>query len=74
MYIHKFIGKLPGPKKGFVWQGHRYTGLYSPLSEKLDENDSPIQGQRPVNKVDEISLHMIFAIMITLMKRKGEMM
>ena len=56
MDIHKFIGKLPRPKKGFVWPGHKYTGPYNPLSEQLDENDLPIIGQEPVNKVDEISM------------------
>lgn len=56
MDIHKFIGKFPRPKKGFVWPGHKYTGPYNPLSEQLDENDIPIKGQEPVNKVDEISL------------------
>ena len=56
MDIHKFIGKLPRPKKGFVWPGHKYTGPYNPLNEQLDENDLPIIGQEPINKVDEISM------------------
>ena len=56
MDIHKFLGKLPRPEKGFVWPGHKYTGPWNPLSKQLDENDLPIQGQEPVNKVDEISL------------------
>lgn len=56
MDIHRVIGKLPRPKKGFVWPGHRYTGPYNPLHEQLDENDLPIIGQEPVNKVDEISM------------------
>ena len=56
MDIHKLLGKLPRPEKGFVWPGHKYTGPWNPLSKQLDENDLPIQGQEPVNKVDEISL------------------
>ena len=56
MDIRKFIGKCPRPKRGFVWPGHKYTGPYNPLSKHLDENDLPIQGQEPVNKVDEISM------------------
>ena len=36
--------------------GHKYTGPYNPLDEQLDENDLPIQGQEPFNKVDEISM------------------
>ena len=56
MDIHKIIGKLPIPKKGFVLPGHKYTGPYNPLDEQLDENDVPILGQEPFNGVDEISM------------------
>ena len=56
MDIHKLLGKLPRPEKGFVWPGHKYTGPWNPLSKQLDENDLSIEGQEPVNKVDEISL------------------
>ena len=57
MDIHKVIGYLPRPKKGWVLPGHKYTGPYNPLDEQLDENDLPIAGQEPFNKVDEISMH-----------------
>ena len=57
MDIHKVIGKLPRPKKGFVLPNHKYTGPYNPLSEQLDENDIPILGQEPYNAVDAISMH-----------------
>ena len=56
MDIHKVIGKLPRPKKGFVLPYHRYTGPYNPLSEQLDGNDNPIPGQEPYNAVDAISM------------------
>ena len=56
MDIHKVIGYLPRPKKGWVLHGHKYTGPYNPLHEQLDENDLPIVGQEPFNKVDEISM------------------
>ena len=56
MDIHKVIGYIPRPKKGWVMPGHKYTGPYNPLEEQLDENDLPIQGQEPFNKVDEISM------------------
>ena len=45
MYIHRFIGKFPRPKKGYVWPGHRYTGPNNPLEKQLDEDDLPIIGQ-----------------------------
>ena len=44
MDIHKVIGYLPRPKKGWVLPGHKYTGPYNPLDEQLDENDLPIAG------------------------------
>ena len=56
MDIHRVIGKLPHPKKGFVLYKHKYTGPYNPLSEQLDENDRPREGQEPFNAVDAISM------------------
>ena len=56
MDIHKQIGKLPRPKKGFVLPGHKYTGPYNPLHEQLDEFDQPRKGQEPYNAVDAISM------------------
>ena len=47
MDIHKLIGKLPRPTKGFVLPGHKYTGQFDPLVDQLDENDNPIPGQEP---------------------------
>ena len=57
MDIHKAIGKLPRPKRGFVLPRHNYTGPYNPLHEQLDVNDLPIVGQEPYNAVDKISMH-----------------
>ena len=33
--IHKAIGKLPKPKKGWTLPGHNYTGPYNPLEQQL---------------------------------------
>ena len=56
MDIQRVIGKLPGPKKGFVLPFHKYTGPYNPLHEQLDEFDQPVTGQEPYNAVDAISM------------------
>ena len=56
MDIHKEIGRLPRPKKGFTLPKHKYTGPYNPLKEQLDENDQPVPGQEPFNAVDAISM------------------
>ena len=36
--IHKAIGKLPKPQRGFTLPGHNYTGPYNPLSDQLRFN------------------------------------
>ena len=33
--IHKLIGKLPRPKKGFTLPGYNYAGPYNPLDKQL---------------------------------------
>ena len=55
MDIHKVIGYLPHPKKGWVLPNHKYTGPYNPLDKQLS-NNIPVSGQEPFNHVDEISL------------------
>ena len=56
MDIHKVIGKLPRPHRGFVLPYHKYTGPYNPLDKQLDEFDQPVTGQEPYNAVDATSL------------------
>ncbi len=57
MDIHKVIGYIRRPQKGWGMPGHKYTGLNNPFDEKLDENIIPIARQESFNKVDVISLH-----------------
>ena len=33
--IHKLIGKLPKPKKGFTLPGYNYAGPYNPLEKQV---------------------------------------
>ena len=56
MDIHKLIGYLHKPKRGFTLPNHKYTGPYNPLAKQLDRNDIPIIGQKPFNAVDIISM------------------
>ena len=56
MDIHKVIGKLPKPQKGFVLPSHKYTGPYNPLHQQLNKEDEPVLGQEPFNNVDAISM------------------
>ena len=36
--LHKWIGKIPPPSKGFVPPGYNYLGPYNPLESQLDFN------------------------------------
>ena len=55
--IHKLIGKLPRPKRGWVLPNHKYTGPYNPLEKQIDpKTKKPLKGHEPYNKVDAIAL------------------
>jgi len=54
--IHKVIGKLPRPERGWTLPNHKYTGPWNPLEKQLDENDNPLPGQEPYNQVDAIAM------------------
>ena len=38
--IHKAIGKLPKPKRGWTLPGHKYTGPYNPLHKQVLHDDT----------------------------------
>ena len=58
--IHKAIGKLPKPKKGFTLPGHKYTGPYNPLEKqvKWDPNTGEILEiyEQPTGSTDAIAM------------------
>ena len=41
--IHKAIGKLPKPKRGWTLPGHNYTGPYNPLENQVKYD--PVTGE-----------------------------
>ena len=57
--VHRAIGKLPKPAKGWTLPGHNYTGPYNPLDEQLRYD--PVSGeilefiQKPTGKTDAIA-------------------
>ena len=57
--IHKAIGKLPKPRKGWTLPGHNYTGPYNPLEDQLRYD--PTTGEilefyvNPTGKTDAIA-------------------
>ena len=58
--LHKAIGKLPKPKKGWTLPGHNYTGPYNPLDKQLSYD--PQTGkilkiyQQPTGTTDAVSM------------------
>ena len=57
--VHKAIGKLPKPLKGWTLPGHNYTGPYNPLEDQLRYD--PTTGEilefyvNPTGKTDAIA-------------------
>ena len=58
--IHKLIGKLSRPKKGFTLPGYNYAGPYNPLDKQLkfDPNTGEILEiyQQPSIKTDKVAM------------------
>ena len=58
--IHKAIGKLPKPKRGWTLPGHNYTGPYNPLEKQVnyDPETGQIQQmyQQPTGATDAIAM------------------
>ena len=58
--IHKLIGKLPKPKKGFSLPGYNYAGPYNPLEKqvKFDPETGEIHDvyQKPSGKTDAVAM------------------
>ena len=58
--IHKAIGKLPKPKKGWTLSGHKYTGPYNDLDSQVRYH--PITGEilesydQPTGKTDSVAM------------------
>ena len=58
--IHKAIGKLPKPQKGWTLPGHNYTGPYNPLEKQVSYD--PKTGeileiyQQPTGMTDAIAM------------------
>ena len=58
--IHKAIGKLPKPKKGWTLPGHNFTGPYNPLDKQVSFD--PETGEmlkiyeKPTGKTEAIAM------------------
>ena len=58
--LHKFIGKLPLPKRGLVPPGYNFLGPYNNLEKQLDYNKKTGEiykiHQQPTNKADHAAM------------------
>ena len=58
--IHKLIGKLPKPKKGFTLPGYNYAGPYNPLEKQVkfdpETGEIPDVYQKPSGKTDAVAM------------------
>ena len=59
--IHKLIGKLPRPSKGWVPGDYKYLGPYNPLHKQIsfDNKTGEIHKihEQPKNRLDEIAMN-----------------
>jgi len=53
----KFADKIGLPLKHWYLLGHKFTGPFTTLNERLDKNNNPLPGFEPFNQTDIIALH-----------------
>ena len=49
--------KIGLPLKNVHLPGHNFTGPFTELDKRLDENESPLLQFKPFNQIDNIALH-----------------
>lgn len=54
--MSNFSNKIGMPLKNWHLPGHKYTGPFTELEKRLDENDNPLPGYEPYNQIDEIAM------------------
>ena len=52
----KLANKLGIPLKNWHLPGHKFTGPFTELDKRIDENDNPLPGYEPFNQIDEIAM------------------
>ena len=54
--LSKLANKVGIPLKNFHLPGHKFTGPFTELHKRLDENDNPLPGYEPYNQIDRIAM------------------
>ena len=74
--IHKAIGNLPRPKKGWTLPGHNYTGPYNPLEKQVtyDPKTGKILKihQQPTGATDAVAMQHDVDYAVCAKKKKNE--
>ena len=52
----KLASRFGIPLKNWHLPKHKYTGPFTELHKRLDENDKPLPGYNPFNQIDEIAM------------------
>ena len=55
--LAKVSKKLGVPLKNIHLPKHNFTGPFTELHKRLDENDNPLPEYQPFNQIDEIAMH-----------------
>ena len=54
--VSNLANKIGMPVKNWHLPLHKYTGPFTELDKRLDENDNPLPGYEPFNQIDEIAM------------------
>jgi len=55
--VSKLAKKNGVPLKNIHYPGHKFTGPFTELDKRLDENDNPLPGFEPYNQIDKFAMH-----------------
>jgi len=55
--VSKLAKKIGVPLKNVHLPGHKFTGPFTELDKRLDENDNPLPRFEPYNQIDKIAMH-----------------
>ena len=69
--IHKWIGKLPGPKAGFTPSNFKYMGPYNPVDQQLSCNLETGEVEWKVKPYNKMRLRLIVIFVTTWEKTKA---
>jgi len=55
--VSKLAKQIGVPLENLHLPGHKYSGPFTELHKRLDENGNPLPGFEPYNQIDKIAMH-----------------